>query len=111
MQFTDELEPWEDMAFELIGDSKIKAVETIVRDNSKITQLNDQITVHDHKDALEIEMSKLCMWSIGQCDGLLIPANLSIGICSYKEKYYGFSTVKAAAEFQDNPEKYSPNNL
>lgn len=106
LQFTEELEPWEDLAFELIGDNKIKMVSAFVPDNSKIAQLNDRIKVLDHKDDLNIEMSKLCAWSIGQCDGLLIPANLSIGVCCFKEKYYSFSTLEAAAEFQRNPEKY-----
>lgn len=115
MELSDLVDPWEDVAFELIGESKIMPTSTntnteanISSECKKIQASNNKITVIDYKkDDIKIENSKFCTWSIGQCDSLLTPANLSLGLCGYNDKYYGFSTIDAAMKFQENPDKYN----
>lgn len=57
---------------------------------------------------VQIENNGFCTWCLVVGKGLLIPATLSVGVCKYKKKLYGFVNKWAAAEFKTNPEKLHP---
>ncbi|XP_061479269.1 cilia- and flagella-associated protein 206 [Rhineura floridana] len=57
-------------------------------------------------DQVLIQYHGFCAYSFAMKDGLLLPANPSIGVLKFKEKYYAFSSKEAAYTFSQNPEKY-----
>ncbi|CAI5769801.1 Cilia- and flagella-associated protein 206 [Podarcis lilfordi] len=54
---------------------------------------------------VQIQYHGFCAYTFAVKDGLLIPANLAVGILKFREKYYAFSSKEAAYNFAKNPEK------
>ncbi|VDL96030.1 unnamed protein product [Schistocephalus solidus] len=53
----------------------------------------------------DADRAGFCAWSIVRYRGLLIPCTPGIGILRWKGKYYGFSSIQAAEEFEHAVEK------
>uniref|UniRef100_A0A0V0J203 Cilia- and flagella-associated protein 206 n=2 Tax=Schistocephalus solidus TaxID=70667 RepID=A0A0V0J203_SCHSO len=58
------------------------------------------------KDHIRVDLQGFCAWSIVRYRGLLIPCTPGIGILRWKGKYYGFSSIQAAEEFEHAVEKF-----
>ncbi|KAL5510723.1 hypothetical protein EMCRGX_G006320 [Ephydatia muelleri] len=57
-------------------------------------------------EKIPLEMKGYCIYSLSAYDGLLLPANSSIGVLHYKGRYYAFSNKAAADGFAENPESH-----
>ncbi|XP_028996301.1 cilia- and flagella-associated protein 206 isoform X2 [Betta splendens] len=55
---------------------------------------------------LPLQYSGMCGYTLVARDGLLLPGNPHIGVLKHKEKFYVFSSKKAALEFSSSPDKY-----
>ncbi|RZF43359.1 hypothetical protein LSTR_LSTR001620 [Laodelphax striatellus] len=54
----------------------------------------------------KIEFLSCCAYKLMDCDGLLTPGNLGIGVLCYNSKYYAFSSCWAAYKFDKDPEMF-----
>ncbi|XP_039281397.1 cilia- and flagella-associated protein 206 [Nilaparvata lugens] len=74
-------------------------------DSSKLH--NCQVVPYMSETGLpKIEFLSCCAYKLMDSDGLLTPANLSIGVLCYNSKYYAFSSCWAAYKFDKDPEMF-----
>ncbi|XP_037028228.1 cilia- and flagella-associated protein 206 [Bradysia coprophila] len=108
MKFADTVQSWEDTAYLLLGDSQIESDSERTKQfqNFKIDFFSADVSVLKYSSEMKIENNGLCTWCLVSGKGLLLPATLTIGVCKYKKKFYGFINKWAANEFKNNPEKF-----
>ncbi|KAJ6640303.1 Cilia- and flagella-associated protein 206 [Pseudolycoriella hygida] len=108
MKLADCLHCWEDTAYIILGDAPVvnDAERMKTFQNYKIDFFVPEVSVHKYSSEMKIENNGKCTWCLVVGRGLLLPATLSIGVCQYKKKFYGFINKLAAEEFKNNPEKF-----
>ncbi|XP_051782421.1 cilia- and flagella-associated protein 206-like [Erpetoichthys calabaricus] len=62
-------------------------------------------TTHNF-DSLPLQFGGICAYTLIEKNGLLLMGNPKIGILKHNDKYYSFSSKKAAKTFAENPDKY-----
>ncbi|XP_065071282.1 cilia- and flagella-associated protein 206-like [Rhopilema esculentum] len=72
--------------------------------NKAIDVLYPETTKNFQK--LPIQYRGFCGWTIVEEDRLLVPANPDIGVLSFNDCYYAFSSADAAYDFASNPEEF-----
>uniref|UniRef100_A0A7N9AUK6 Cilia- and flagella-associated protein 206 n=1 Tax=Mastacembelus armatus TaxID=205130 RepID=A0A7N9AUK6_9TELE len=55
---------------------------------------------------LPLQYNGVCGYTLVSRDGLLLPGNPNIGILKHKEKFYVFSSKKAALKFSSSPDDF-----
>ncbi|XP_070540608.1 cilia- and flagella-associated protein 206-like [Ptychodera flava] len=57
-------------------------------------------------ERLPLQYRGYCGWTLVKYDRLLLPGNPDIGVLRYKDRYYTFSSKKAAYEFASEPDSF-----
>lgn len=113
MQLTDEVAPWENLAFDLLADSPVETdaerqQRDAVADNEagRITSNNSDVKVIEYKPKMCLENGGFCTTTLINSGGLLWPARPEeIGVCAYAGKNYAFRSTAAARAFVENPKR------
>ncbi|BHF69822.1 nudix (nucleoside diphosphate linked moiety X)-type motif 8 [Sparganum proliferum] len=76
------------------------------RRQMRLTEETQMGFLHPGEVVYDSDRAGFCAWSIVRYRGLLIPCTPSIGVLRWKGKYYGFSSIQAAEEFEHAVEKF-----
>ncbi|KAJ2941620.1 hypothetical protein O0L34_g14676 [Tuta absoluta] len=78
-----------------------KPSSTNVMDNSSAQNDHFSAIIHRDKNVSFLGFCTMCLNV-----GALVPSNLKIGLIKHKTRRYGFSSIKMAARFSKDPERY-----
>lgn len=108
MTLTDEVAEWETTAFDLLAGCAIRSDEDRMRlaedAGTAIVSDNPDVAVCEYHGKLRLENAGFCTTSVGLGAGLLHPANVRIGVCTYRGRNYAFRSAAAARPFVQHPQ-------
>lgn len=113
MQLTDDVAPWENLAFDLLADSPIASdAERQQRDadtadgRARIVSDNADVKVIDYAPKMRLENGGFCTTTLINSGGLLWPSRPeAIGVCVYGGRNYAFRSAAAARVFVEHPKR------